>query len=136
MSAHDVEVQMGVISDGDADFIVFVHDVHGEILGESVAVDNLPVVGRVVAHIFGVAAIGGVVLYDGAIDIVDEILDELGLEVVGIRAFTGAHLHGNAAFGLHAKGFIDAHKGGGRNLAGEVDLGLCPGGGTHGQEHA
>ena len=99
-----------MVAHGDAYLVILIHDVHGEVFCESVAVDDLPVVGRVVAHVFRVAAIGRVVLHNRAVDIIDQVLDELGLEIVGIGALAGAHLHGDTSLGLHAEGLIDAYK--------------------------
>ena len=102
MSAYDVVVQMGMVAHGNAYLIVFVHDVDGEILGKAVAVNDLPVIGRVVAHVVRIAAIGGVVFYNGTINVIDQILDELWFEIVGIAALAGAYFHCHTPLGFHA----------------------------------
>ena len=102
MSAYDVVVQMGMVAHGDAYLIVFVHDVDGEILGKAVAVYDLPVIGRIVAHVVRIAAIGGVVFYNGTVNVIDEILDELRFEIVGIAALAGTYFHGHTPLGFHA----------------------------------
>ena len=102
MSAHDIVVQMGMVAHGDAYLIVFVHDIDGKILGKAVAVDDLPVIGRVIAHVVRITTIGGVVLYYSTVNVIDKILDELRFEIVGVAALAGAYFHGHTPLGFHA----------------------------------
>ena len=134
MSAHDVVVEVCAVFHGNAYLVVLIHDVYGKILREAVAVDDLPVVLAVVAHIIVFAAVGSVAFHDGAVHIVHKVFDEFGLEIVGIGSLAGAHLHGHAAFGLHAEGLVYAYQRGWRNLTGEVHFGLCPCAAAHGNK--
>ena len=124
VSAHDVVVEMGMVAHGDAYFVVFVHDVDGEIPGESVPVDDAPMVLRVVAHVVGVAPVGRVTLHDGAIDLIDQVFHQFWFEVVGVRTLARRHLDGHAPTGLYPQRLIDFQQCFGSDLAREVDLRL------------
>ena len=84
MTTYNVIVQVGMVSHRDTNLIVLVHDVYREVLGETVTVDDLPVVLGVVSLVSFVASVSGVVLYDGTVDLIDEVLYELRLQVVGV----------------------------------------------------
>ena len=128
VAAHDVVLDVGGVLHGDAHLALLVHNVDAEQGCEAVTLDDLPVVGRGVALVLlvaGAAAVGGVALHDGAVHQLHEVLDELGLQVVGVAALAGGDFHSYAALGLHAEGLVDIDQPLGRDVAGEVDDGLA-----------
>ena len=82
VTSHNVELDITLILHGDADLVVFVHDVHWEVLCKTMSLDDLPVVSRRIAVILLVtrsAAIGGVALHNGTIHLEYQVLNEFRL---------------------------------------------------------
>ena len=106
MTAHNVILDVLLVFYRDANLVVFIHNIYGEILGEPVPFDDLPVVLRRVAIVFfvkGTAGIGGVALHYGAVHLEDQIFDEFRLQIVGVAALAGTHLDGHATLGRNAQ---------------------------------
>ena len=113
VASHDVILDVRLVLDGNTYLVVLVHDIHGEVLQETVTLDDFPVVGRSVALVLLIArsaAIGGIAFHNGAVHLKDQILDEFGLQVVGVTALTRRDLHCHAALGLNAKRLVDFHQ--------------------------
>ena len=113
MTAHNVILDVLLVFYGDANLVVFVHNIYGEILGEPVPFDDLPVVLRRVAIVFfvkGTAGIGGVALHYGAVHLEDQIFDEFRLQIVGVAALAGTHLDGHATLGRNAQCLVNLYE--------------------------
>ena len=105
---------------GDGELAFGIHDVHVGDVEEAVLAGGLEV-------LFGGRApsfVGGVAFDDGSVNLLDEVLDQRGLEEVVSAGLSGADLDGHATFGGAAEGLIDAHEGLGGDFGGHVDHGL------------
>ena len=128
VSSHDVELDVRLIFHGDADLVVFVHDIHGEILREAVTLNHLPVVLRCVALVFLIGrsvAVCGITLHDSAVHLEHQVLYEFRLQVVRIAALSSTHLHGDAPLGRNTQGFIDFHQRLWADFPCQIHLRLC-----------
>ena len=91
---------MSLVLHGYTHLVVFVHDVHREVLQEAVAFDNFPVICRIIAvvlHIFRSITVCCVAFHDGAVYFKHQVLDKFGFQVVRITAFACAHLDCHAS---------------------------------------
>ena len=114
---YNVVVQVSTIGHGNLEFPFFVHKVYLECGKESMFLDGFPM------GFGGVAAsfVSSVTFYDGATHLIYELADEFGFQIVGVTAFAGGDLYGNAAFGGAAQSVIDVYQCFGRNLAREIN---------------
>ena len=77
VSSYNVVLDIALILHGNAHLVVFVHDVHREILQKAMTLDDLPVVSRRIAVVLLVtwsAAVGGVALHDGTVHLEYQVL--------------------------------------------------------------
>ena len=113
VTTHNVVFDVRLVFHRDANLVIFVHDIHGEILGESVALNHLPVVLRRIAFVVLVGrsvAVCRITLHDGAVHLKHQIPDEFRFQVVRVAALTRTHLHGHSSLGRNAQGLIDSHQ--------------------------
>ena len=115
---YDVGGDAPASFDRNLDFAVLVLDVAGGDVGEPVLPDRLPMVFGGVAR----ARIGGVAFDDRAVEPLDEVLDERGLEVMRVAAFPGAQFDGHFAVRSGAQRLVDANQAGRADVTGEIDL--------------
>ena len=77
---------------------------------------------EMVGHVAAASLVGGVALHDGAVDHLDEALDDVGAEVVGVAGLACGELYGHTAVGLAAESLIDLDEVCGENARAEIDL--------------
>ena len=85
VAAHDVVFQVCGVAYRDIYSPLLVHDIYRGYTGEAVLADSLPVVFACGTR----AAVCGVALYDCAMHLVEERLDEIGAQVAGLLGLSG-----------------------------------------------
>ena len=114
--AHDVVFDPRGVAHGDAHILFLVHQHHLGDGVEAVGVNGLPMLALVLAG----TAVGRAALHNGAVDFIDKLADEGGLEVVVAAHLARADFHGHASVGLHTELLVDLDQTFGRNFFGEI----------------
>ena len=70
------------------------------------------------------AGVGGVALHDGAVDVLNELLDVFGAEVVLVALLAGVEFDGGWGWQGELEGVVDFDEAGGGNVRGEIDFGF------------
>ena len=79
---------------------------------EEISVDDLPMVGGVIAVILQVVwttAVGGVAFHDGTVNQKYKVFDKLGFQIVGVTPLPCRDFHSNTTSGLHTQRLIDSN---------------------------
>ena len=121
MAADEVLLDLLAVGDvKDEVRAVAVQEVNGEVFGPFVFAEQLAVFGGGVAG----AGIGGVALHDGAVDMLNELLDVFGAEVVLVALLAGVEFDGGGGWQGELEGVVDFDETGGGNVRGEIDFGF------------
>lgn len=70
------------------------------------------------------AGVGGVTLHDGAVDMLNELLDVFGAEVVLVALLAGVEFDGGWGWQGELEGVVDFDEAGGGNVRGEINFGF------------
>ena len=121
MAADEVLLDLLAVGDvKDEVGAVAVQEVNSEVFGPFVVAEKLAVFGGGVAG----AGIGGVALHDGAVDMLNELLDVFGAEVVLVALLAGVEFDGGLSWQGELEGVVDFDEAGGGNVRGEIDFGF------------
>ena len=109
---HDVFAQVVLLKDfsvwdgPDHVRTLGVHQVHIEVLGPAVLLQELPMGLRVVPHATGRVAVGGVAFHDGSVDCLHHGPPELRAQKILVAFFPGVNLHRHPAGQLCPQGAV------------------------------
>ena len=121
--AHVVLLQDLAIGDGPHHVgTLGVHQVHVEVLGPAMLLQQLPVGLRMIPDTAGRITIGGIALHDGAVDLLYHGTPEFRTQEILVALLPGVDLHGHLAGQLHAQGTIQLHYFFRRDLPCEIDI--------------
>ena len=68
--------------------------------------------------------VGGVALHDGAVDVLNKLLDVFGAEVVLVALLAGVEFDGGWGWQGELEGVVDFDEAGGGNVRGEINFGF------------
>ena len=115
--AHDVVGEVIAVANRKLDFSLGVHDVDGSHFEKSAFLDRLLMIFRIHAH----PLVGGVAFDESAVEALHERLHQIGIEIIGLLAFTCGDLHSDAAMGLRAESLVDLYQILGSDVFDEID---------------
>ena len=118
--AHVILHKVKAPFDRQGDLPVLVQDIAGRDVGKPVLADGLPVVLRVIAA----PLIGGVAFDNGALQLFDQIGDQLGLQKVVPTRLAGGNFDGHPALERNAQRLIGAHQALCGNVTRKINLGF------------
>lgn len=121
MAADEVLLDLLAVGDvKDEVGAVAVQEVNGEVFGPFVFAKQLAVFGGGVTG----AGVGGVTLHDGAVDMLNELLDVFGAEVVLVALLAGVEFDGGWGWQGELEGVVDFDEAGGGNVRSEINFGF------------
>ncbi len=121
MAADEVLLDLLAVGDvKDEVGAVAIQEVNGEVFGPFMVAKQLAVFGGGIAG----AGVGGVTLHDGAVDMLNELLDVFGAEVVLVALLAGVEFDGGGGWQGELEGVVDFDETGGGNVRGEIDFGF------------